>query len=116
MITSMRPVKTWADAVDTKPSARANPAQSVMSLPILQFMSAAPPLKSCVDWDTYRIENGTKATVDDKNLNNPPPHMITKSAKSMPFDRANRGRVERPIQIPVLTAGTRPVMHSSPLV
>jgi hypothetical protein len=77
-----------------------------MSLPILQFMSAAPPLKSCVDWDTYRIENGTNATVDDKNLNNPPPHMITKFAKSMPFDCANPDRFERLIQIPVPTAGT----------
>jgi len=43
--------------------------------------------------------------VDDKNLNNPPPHMITKSSKSMPFDCANPDRFERLIQIPVPTAG-----------
>jgi hypothetical protein len=44
--------------------------------------------------------------VDDKNVLNPPPDIISKSAKSMPFDCADPDRFERLIQIPVPTAGT----------
>jgi hypothetical protein len=39
----MRPVKTWAEPVEANPNARTKAASKVVSLPILQFMSSAPP-------------------------------------------------------------------------